>query len=136
MLDLVWSHRVDHKTKTIGSGNANVYALYNRIFKNWSYAPADMMVFLQGLAGIHNQVEVQCSIAAAPGPQKEDALGTILRRHFGATRATSGFALMSPANFQLLVRFLQANQNHGLMGLLSDTFFRYRRNQTNSQWRI
>ena len=136
MLDLVWSHRVSHKNKTISGANADVYALYNRIFKNWSYTPGGMMGFLQGLTAIQIPVEVQCRIAAIPGKDKEDELGRTLRRYFGATRAASGFAQMSPGNFRVLVQFLQTDQNGHLMSLLAPTFFHYRRTQAKSEWRI
>lgn len=136
MLDLVWSSRLNHKTNTIGAGNADVYALYNRILKNWSYTPSGIMPLLQGLAGIHHPVEVQCSIAAVPGQKGEDLIGYNLRRYFGATRGASGFALMTPLNFQRLVHHLQTTQDGGLMSLLSETFFHYRRSLGDAQWRI
>jgi hypothetical protein len=136
MLDIVWTHRVRHADRSISADNADVYAIYNRIFKDWGYVPAGMVAFLEGLAQFQVDVEVQCSIKAPNLAGDEDALGMGLRTRFNAVLAPSGFAKMINHRFVRLVTYLRQNPNSSLLPLLSNTFFHYRRNLSGSQWRI
>jgi len=136
VLDLTWSHRLDHKTNSIAAGNANVYVLYNRILNNWTYAPAGMFTFLERLSMIGRDVEVQCSIGTGGNTQGEDELGMILRFYFGARRAASGFALVNPATFQRIIQAMRGDPNSRLLELMAQSFFHYRRTLAPCSWRI
>jgi hypothetical protein len=113
-----------------------VYVLYNRILKNWGYTPAGMLPFLEGLAAIPRDVEVQCSMADARGQGREDALGSMLRRRFNGRRAPSGFALLPRESWSTVLQVARAAPKCDLVEELAFTFFHYRANLGGSKLRI